>query len=78
MLLLISMGLILRKIKMVGKTGQKNLTSIVINLILPCNIICSFMVKFSHKILRNFADILIISLILQLFCVLLGNLLYRR
>ncbi|MDD7210581.1 MAG: AEC family transporter [Lachnospiraceae bacterium] len=78
MFLLILIGLILKKTKIVGKTGQKNITDMVIDLILPCNIVVSFMIDFSVKILKNFAVILIISLVLQIFCVILGGVLYRK
>lgn len=44
---LIAIGLAVKKIGMVGAVGQKNLTDLVVNLILPCNIIESFMVDFS-------------------------------
>ena len=60
---LIAIGLLVKKIGMVGKTGQKNLTDLVVNLILPCNIVESFMVKFSADIAADFADIFIISLL---------------
>ena len=36
---LIAIGLAVKKIGMVGAVGQKNLTDLVVNLILPCNII---------------------------------------
>lgn len=78
MFLLILIGLILKKTKIVGKTGQKNITDMVIDLILPCNIVVSFMIDFSVKILKNFAVILIISQVLQIFCVILGGVLYRK
>ena len=68
---LIAIGLIVKKIGMVGTAGQKNLTDLVVNLILPCNIIESFMVKFSMDIATDFAGIFIISLIIQAGCVLL-------
>ena len=75
---LIAIGLLVKKIGMVGKTGQKNLTDLVVNLILPCNIVESFMVKFSADIAADFADIFIISLLIQAGCVLLGHLLFKK
>ena len=75
---LIAIGLLVKKIGMVGKTGQKNLTDLVVNLILPCNIVESFMVEFSPDIAADFTEIFLISLLIQIGCVLLGHLLFRR
>lgn len=75
---LIALGLLVKKIGMIGEVGQKNLTDLVVNLILPCNIIEAFMVKFSMDIASDFFDIFIISLLIQAGCVALGHLLFRR
>ena len=71
MFALIIIGLILKKTKVIGKEGQKSMTNLVIDLILPCNIIFSFMIKFSSKIAQDFMVILIISILIQVFCVIL-------
>lgn len=78
MLLLILVGLGVKKFKIVGDQGKEILTDLVINLILPCNIIKSFLIEFDREILRNFLSVLIISTILQMGCILLGKLLYGR
>ena len=78
MFALIIIGLILKKTKVIGKEGQKNMTNLVIDLILPCNIIFSFMIKFSSKIAQDFMVILIISILIQVFCVILGSVLYNK
>ena len=75
---LIIIGLILKKTKVIGKEGQKSMTNLVIDLILPCNIIFSFMIKFSSKIAQDFMVILIISILIQVFCVILGSVLYNK
>jgi predicted permease len=77
MFILILAGLILKKIGMIGNEGQRNLTDLVIYLVLPCNIIKSFMIDFSVKILYSFAGILVISLLIQIGCTLLGKVLYN-
>ena len=74
MFLMIFVGLIIKKIGLIGDQGKKNLTDLVINLILPCNIIRSFMIEFSKDTLIGFADIFIISLLIQAGCVILGRL----
>ena len=45
MFVLMAVGLVVRKLNIVGKEGQKNLTDLVIDLVLPCNIIKSFMIE---------------------------------
>ena len=75
---LIAIGLAVKKIGMVGAVGQKNLTDLVVNLILPCNIIESFMVDFSTDIAADFANIFVVSLLIQAGCVILGHLLFKN
>ena len=78
MFLLIFIGWFMRKAGIIGPEGKKVMTDLVINLILPCNIIRSFMIQFSWKIAADFAGILIISLLIQVFCLILGKILYRH
>lgn len=78
MFIMIAVGMILKKIKMIGEEGQKNITDLVIYLVLPCNIIKSFMIEFTYKILVTFAGVLIISIFIQFICSILGHVLYRR
>lgn len=78
MFAMIAVGLLLRKIQIIGAEGQKNLTDMVIYVVLPCNIVKSFMIEFSYKILYTFAGVLIISVIIQIFCTVLGHVLYNK
>ena len=75
---LIVVGLLLKKKGIVGAGGQKNMTDLVIDVILPCNIIKSFMVDFSMDIMKSFAGIFIISVLIQILCVFLGKVLYNK
>lgn len=75
---MIAAGVILKKAGVIGAEGQNNITDLVIFLILPCNIIKSFMVKFSSNILMTFAGVLIISILIQAGCSWLGRVLYQR
>ena len=61
MLLLILIGALVKKIGIISSTGQKNINDLVINLVLPCNIVKSFLIDFDHQILRQFALVLVIS-----------------
>ena len=77
MFVLMAVGLVVRKLNIVGKEGQKNLTDLVIDLVLPCNIIKSFMIEFSWDTMKTFGIVLIISVCIQFVCVISGKLLYR-
>ena len=41
--ILLAVGFLVKKIKIVGDEGQKNITDLVIYVILPCNIVTSFL-----------------------------------
>ena len=78
MFTMVAAGVILKKKGIIGAQGQENITDLVLYLILPCNIIKSFMVEFSASILVTFAGVLIISVLIQLVCTMLGHLLYNK
>ena len=78
MLVLIALGFLVKKIGIVGSEGQKNITDLVMYLILPCNIVKSFLLDTDDDIFRQFALILVISLLIQVFSSLFGRLIYRH
>lgn len=78
MFLIMLVGLFFRKKNIISEEGKKNLTDLVIYLILPCNIVKSFLIEFDGSTLKNFGLILIISVLIQIFCAILARLLYRR
>ena len=51
MLLLMGIGVILRKKNIITKEGKTVLTDLVINLILPCNIITAFCIPMDRSVL---------------------------
>ena len=69
--LLTLIGFFLARKGIINAQGRKCLTDLLINIILPANIIQSFLVEFSWDVLRSSASILIISVLLQIGCVLL-------
>lgn len=75
---MVAAGVIAKKLGLVSREGQANITDLVIYLILPCNIIKSFMVEFSTDILVTFTSVLIISVLIQLVCSILGRVLFRN
>lgn len=78
MFLLMLVGLVLRKKEIITAEGKKCLTDLIIDVILPANIIKSFLIEFNHKILLNFLTIFLISIGIQLFCTFLSHVLYRK
>ncbi len=78
MFLLILVGFAVKRFRLVGEAGKNVLTDLVINLILPCNIIRSFLIEFDMQVLHGFLSILLISTVLQAGCILLGRILYGR
>lgn len=71
-------GFILVKSKVLDSNGKKVLTDLVIDLFLPANIIKAFMIEFNMDILRAFGVVFVISIINQVFCMILGKVLYGR
>lgn len=76
--LLMIIGVILRKTGIADEKGKNFLTDLVIDLVLPCNIIQSFRITFNLEILKNTMSIFVISLGIQLLCIFLSSVLYRR
>lgn len=78
MFLIMLVGLFFRKRNLISERGKKDLTDLVIYLILPCNIVKSFLIEFNGDTLRNFGLILLISILIQIFCAVLAKTLYRK
>ncbi len=78
--LLIMIGLTLKKIGIITKEGQKCLSDITVNLILPCNIISSFMgeMNVSEQFIKNCSGAFLISLGIQMFSILFGKYCFLR
>lgn len=68
MFLEIGIGWLLKKKNLITDEGKKVLTDLVIDLILPCNIIKSYLIKLDRDILVKGFQILVISVLLQMFC----------
>lgn len=78
MFLMILTGLVLKRLNIITEDGKVSLTDLVIYVVLPCNIIRSFMINFSSSILKNFGTIFIISVLIQAGCYLLGKTIYVK
>lgn len=71
-------GLILRRAGIAGKDTQKDLTKIVINVLLPANIIHAFQVEMNGEILKAGGIIILVSVVIQIFLSLFSACAYNR
>lgn len=78
MLLLILTGVAVKKIGIIDPAGQKSLNDLVIYLVLPCNIVRSFIIDYNHDTFLLFVQVLLISVSVQIVSILLGYLLYGK
>ncbi|MBR7011045.1 MAG: AEC family transporter [Oscillospiraceae bacterium] len=75
---LIGVGFLLRKLNVVNQAGQKCLTNLVIDVILPCNIFKAFLSADLAQIRDDGLWVFGISLVFHLFCIGYGRLLFRK
>ena len=71
-------SLLFRKKNIITSSTRQGLSDLLINIILPCNIVASFDMQLSGEIWVMVSEILIISLCVQLFVWGLSKVLYRR
>lgn len=76
--LLVAVGFFLRKKNLIGKEGQKNITDLVINVILPCNIMKAFCVDFTGQMGEELISVLLLSILVQVISVLYGKYMFRK
>ncbi|MEE3488618.1 MAG: AEC family transporter [Bulleidia sp.] len=71
-------GYFLRRRNIISEAGEKSLTDLVIDIVLPANTIKSFLGSADPALLANFGTIFLISMGIQIFCIPFGYLLYRK
>lgn len=78
--LLLSVGFLARKLLLISDSGRKTLSGLLINIILPCNIIASFTggTQVSPAFFSACALVFLISVLTQVFAVWISKPLYRR
>lgn len=80
--LLVAVGFGLKRGRIIGPQGQKNLTDLVIYVILPCNILKAFLSGTqsgtAESVFSSYMGIFLLSLFLQAFCVIYGKVVFRR
>ena len=77
LLILIAIGACGRKVGIITQGFSDGLSAFLMKIILPCSIFSSFLADTNHNILRQSAQILLITIVIHAFYILLNNLLYR-
>ena len=72
------LGYMLRRRGLVTAAGQREITGLIVALILPCNIVTSFLTDMGEGLLRDGVHVLLISLGIQLAMLFYGKLFFAR
>ena len=75
---LIGVGFLVRKPNIVSEQGQKSITNLVVDVILPCNILKAFLSADVDAIRDDGLWVFGISLAFHVFCILYGRLVFRK
>lgn len=77
---LIIVGIIANKTNIITSQNRKSFSDLLINLVLPCNIVNSFLskVKISDRFFRNCILMLLLSSAIQIFATLISKVLFAR
>ena len=75
---LIGIGFVTRKKGIVSREGQRSITDLVINVVLPCNIVTSFVQELPDSALRDCVMIFLISVGMEIMCMLYAGIAYRN
>lgn len=70
------LGYLFNKLNIINAKVRNGITDLVIYLVLPCNIIYSFMMKMDMEIIQSGMIIFFVSLAIQIVCELLSRFLY--
>ncbi len=76
--IMILAGVVLKKLGILDASGKKTLTDLCVDIVIPCNIVKSFLVEFELDILRSCAMLLVVGFLLQLLCVVFNKFLFNR
>ena len=76
--LFMALGAVVTKLGILTREGRKSLTDLVINVVLPCNIIISFYVEMSFEVLLSTGKIFVLAFAIQLLQLGLSKVLYNH
>ncbi len=76
--LMILAGVVLKRLGILDAGGKKTLTDLCVDIVIPCNIIKSFLVEFQPDVLQACGALLVVGFLLQLLCVVFNKFLFNR
>ncbi len=76
--LLILAGIYAHKKGIITNQNRNKFTDLIIEIILPCNIVNSFLIQWSYDILKNCFAVFLVAIVTQALYVLLSKLLFRK
>lgn len=76
--LFILVGIYTQKKGIITSRNRKKFTDLIIEVILPCNIVSSFLIKWSHSLLINCAAAFVVAIATQIGYVILSKVLFRK
>lgn len=76
--LLVAVGFLIKRIKLIDAKGQASVTNLVIYVVLPANILKAFMVKFEDGMGTELLVMLVISILIQVLSVFYGRFMYKK
>ncbi|MCQ2509227.1 MAG: AEC family transporter [Lachnospiraceae bacterium] len=76
--LLVGVGFLIKKIGLVNDQGQSSINTLVLYVVLPCNIVKSFMVELQSGMVRDLTSMMLLSILVQIIFVVYGKILFRK
>ena len=77
LILMVSVGIFVNRARIVGENFEKQLTSLIMKVILPCMIIKSMMGAFSWEALKNSGQLVLLAIAMLIITFALGQLVYK-
>lgn len=78
MLFLIIAGIYCRYKKIVTDIGKKTISNLIVNVVLPFNIIHAYMIEVDHDFWKTFLDVLIVTVLYQVMAFIIAKTFYFR
>jgi hypothetical protein len=78
MFVLMMVGFVLKRTNRISDAAKDGITDLVIYVVLPCNIVKSFLISFDEEIMKSFLAVFVISILVQIMSTILGRTLYRK
>ena len=76
--IILMVGVLFRKCNIITEESRSSLSSLLIDVVLPCNIVASFDTDMTTELWISLSEVILISLGIQVFVFFLSKLLYRK